>query len=175
MSRNAKTRLALASLVCMLSAQAELADRNQPVNIDAGFAERNERTGLTRLGKGVVIVQGSLVIRADEGTVQSLNEGGEIIQMAGRPVTFKQKIEGKAAYTEGRAAQVHYDSRSGDLKLIGNAWIRQDQSEAEGERLTYNANTETYRAEPGTDSPDGRVRLILQPRPRPTSVTPTTP
>ena len=54
---------------------------------------------------------------------------------------------------------------------VGFARLRRGQDELRGAQISYNANTEFYRVigQPNAQSPAGRVRAVIRPKPTPDS------
>ncbi|MGQ5522480.1 lipopolysaccharide transport periplasmic protein LptA [Chitinimonas sp. PSY-7] len=156
---------ALVSLAA-LSAQAELADRSQKIHIDAGGGSRDAKTGLSILEGGVKLTQGTLSLKAERATLQELPSGDQQIKAHGRQVEFRQKLEGERGWLDGKADQLEYDSKSGDVRLQGKAWLKISGNEISASTITYNTQTELYKAEGGPTEKgnDGRLQMVIQPQ-----------
>ncbi|MFC4159922.1 lipopolysaccharide transport periplasmic protein LptA [Chitinimonas lacunae] len=170
--RSAKTlqRLALAAaLLWPLAAQAEKADRDKKIVVEALEFERDQKNGFASFSGEVKVVQGTLEVSGDHATVQEDAEGNQTIVMRGRPVRFKQKLDGDAGMLNGRADRVDYFSKTGEAKFAGNAWIKTDSDEINGDLLTYNTQTEIYRAVgmSKVNQTRQKVRMEITPKPRP--------
>ena len=169
---NAELMLA-AAIACLTTVQvrAELNDRNQKIHIDAGGGSRDARTGLSTLEGGVKLTQGTLSLVAERATLQELPSGDQQIKAQGRQVEFRQKLEGKSDWLEGKADQMDYDSRSGDVRLQGKAWLKVSGNEISASTITYNTQTELYKAEgsPTEKGDDGRLHMVIQPEVKSTS------
>jgi lipopolysaccharide export system protein LptA len=86
-------------------------------------------------------------------------------------VRFRQKLEAAAGWMDAHADRLEYDSKSGDVRLLGNAWLKKGGDEITGNLVTYNTNTEIYRAEGGKtavagnqNNDGGRVHIVIQPK-----------
>ena len=116
----------------------------------------------------VVLSQGSLLLRADRVQVTQNAEGLERVSASGRPVAFRQKIDGREEFIEGFADRIEYNGVTSQLELIGQARLRRGSDELRGAQISYNANTEFYKVvgQPGAQTPSGRVRAVIRPKPR---------
>lgn len=162
--------LAVLASLLISPAMAELADRSKPIHIDAGSGSRDERNGLSVLEGGVTLEQGTLSLKAERATLQQQPSGDQQVRAQGRPVEFRQKLEGGRGRLEARAEKLEYDSKTGDVKLIGQAWLKSGGDEISASSINYNTQTEQYRAEGGTPTAagsDGRLRMVIQPRIKP--------
>ena len=155
-------------------AHAELADRDQPIAVDAASGESNGKTNTRTLDGDVHLNQGTLSISADHAVMQASAEGDQHVTANGRPVKFRQKMEASPGWLDAHSDRLEYDSKSGDVRLLGNAWLKRGGDEITGSVVTYNTNTEVYRAEGGKRStgdgvaPSGdRVHMIIQPKKKP--------
>lgn len=163
-------RLFLLSLLALLSlpALAEKADREKPVHLEADNVTLDDIKKISVFEGNVLLIQGTLVLRADRVEAKQDGEGLQHVLARGNPVSFRQKREGVDEYVEGFASQVGYDNVQSLLTLTGNARLRKGGDEIRGERITYDANTEFYRVvgQPGATTPGGRVRVIIRPKPK---------
>ncbi len=146
-------------------AHAEEADRNQPIEINADQGSLDQNKQMTVFSGNVVITQGSLKITADRVQVQRDNSGNQLMQASGKPVTFRQKLEGKSQYVSGQANQVEYASATGRVLLTGNAKVEREGDLASGHTISYNMRTEVYTVagSQAAKGPGRRVTVILQP------------
>lgn len=149
-------------------AQAEKADRDKPVNLEANTVTLDDIKKLSVYEGNVILSQGTLMLRADR--VQVVQKNGELdtVTATGRPVAFRQKLDGREEYIEGFADRIEYNGGTSDLELIGQARLRRGADELRGARISYNASTEFYKVvgQPGAQSPTGRVRAVIRPKPR---------
>ncbi|MBV8656526.1 MAG: lipopolysaccharide transport periplasmic protein LptA [Burkholderiales bacterium] len=161
----------LALVGVAIPAHAELADRDQPIAVDAATGESNGKTNTRTLDGDVHLNQGTLSIMADHAIMQANAEGDQHVTANGRPVKFRQKMEASPDWLDAKADKLEYDSKSGDVRLLGNAWLKRGGDEINGSVVTYNTNTEIYRAEGGKRSAaegvpasGDRVHMIIQPK-----------
>ncbi|WP_460534089.1 lipopolysaccharide transport periplasmic protein LptA [Chitinimonas naiadis] len=152
--------------VLPLLAYAELADSYKPIHVDAGRVSQDQKAGRAILEGGVKLTQGTLSLDADNAVMQEMPNGERVVHAEGRQVKFRQKMEGQNVWLEARADKLDYDSKTGEVKLRGNAWVKKGEDESTGALMTYNSVTEQFQAEgaPATATNDGRVRMVIQPK-----------
>ncbi len=91
----------------------------------------------------------------------------------GNPAHFRQKREGYDEYVEGFSERLEYDGKADKVQLFTNARIQHGGDEVRGDYISYNAVTEFFQVIGGGKSaatsgnPQGRVRAIIQPKPKP--------
>ncbi|WP_461574007.1 lipopolysaccharide transport periplasmic protein LptA [Thiobacillus sp.] len=149
-------------------AHAEKADRDKPVNLEADTVTLDDVRKISVYQGNVILSQGTLMLRADHVQVTQTESGLDKISATGRPVAFRQKVDGRDEFIEGYASRIEYDSVNGQLELIGQAQLRRGSDELRGAQISYNANTEFYKVigQPGAKTPSGRVRAVIRPKPR---------
>jgi len=165
-----KTRFYVVLYAALLAspAYAEKADRDKPVNLEADTVTLDDVRKVSVYQGNVILSQGTMMLRADHMQVTQNAEGLDKITATGRPVSFRQKVEGRDEFIEGFASRIDYDNVNGQLELIGQAQLRRGSDELRGAQISYNANTEFYKVvgQPGATTPAGRVRAVIRPKPR---------
>ena len=156
----------LCAALLALPAHAEKADRTKPVNLEANTVTLDDINKVSVYQGNVVLSQGTLLLRADHVRVTQNEVGLDKVSATGRPVAFRQKVDGRDEYIEGFASRIEYDSVNGQLELIGQAQLRRGTDELRGAQISYNANTEFYKVvgQPDARTPTGRVRAIIRPK-----------
>lgn len=151
-----------------LPAFAEKADREKPVHLEADSVTLDDISKLSVFQGNVLLIQGTLTLRADRVEAKQSGEGLQTVSAKGSPVSFRQKREGVDEYIEGFASQVEYDSVESMLRLIGNARLRKGGDEIRGSLITYDAKTEFYKVvgQQGAVGSSSRVRVIIKPKPK---------
>lgn len=149
-------------------AHAEKADRDKPVNLEADTVTLDDIRKLSVYQGNVILRQGTLMLRADRVQVTQTEGGLDKVVATGRPVAFRQKVDGRDEFIEGFANRIEYDSVKSQLELIGQAQLRRGNDELRGTQISYNANTEFYKVvgQPDAKTPAGRVRAVIRPKPR---------
>lgn len=163
-------KLLLMSLLAVLSlpALAEKADREKPVHLEADNVTLDDIKKLSVFEGNVLLIQGTLMLRADHVEAKQNGEGLQNISARGKPVSFRQKRDGVDEYIEGFASQMEYDNVQSILRLIGDARLRKAGDEIRGSQITYDAKTEFYKVigQEGAVGPSSRVRVIIRPKPK---------
>lgn len=166
-------RFHVTCLLCALlgfpvTAFAERADRDQPVNIEADRVTVDDRSKTHTFEGNVILTQGSLSIRGERLVVMQGADGFETgIATGGQDglARFRQRREGLDEYVEGEAVRIEYDTRSEQAKLFERAKVRSGGDEVRGDYIEYDALTEQYAARSQRSAgSDGRVRAVIQPR-----------
>ena len=155
--------------VCM-SANAERADRDQPVNVEADSVEIDDKKQEAVFSGHVVLTQGTLMLKADRIVVKQSESGFQSGVAEGKPAYFRQKREGYADFIEGEAERVVYNGKAEKIELFTKAKLKRGGDEVRGAYISYNALSEFFEVNSGDSnaiapgSPRARVRAIIQPR-----------
>mgnify|MGYP006177967727 CR=1 FL=1 len=174
------SRPALATLLaCLLfggAAQAEKADRNQPLNAEADALRYDDARQVSVFTGNVVITKGSITIRGAQVEVRQDPQGNQFGIVQGSPGFFRQKREGLNEFIEGNAKRIEYDSRADTVRFVGDAVLRRYlgntlNDETSGSVIVYNNTTDVFTVDGDVASrtpanPSGRVRATLTPVPK---------
>lgn len=170
--------LLLASAV----AQAERADRDKPVNIEAERMTYDDLRQVNIFDGKVVLTQGTLTILADRIVVRQDPEGFQHGTAEKGPAGFayfRQKREGVDEIVQGWGERIEYDAKGEKADMIGRARFLRGVDEVRGNTIRYDGRSEFYSVNggapalgvPGSSSSgaaagqsDGRVRATIQPR-----------
>lgn len=169
----------LASLLMTAAAQAERADRNAPMNIEADALFYDDVSRTSTFTGNVVITKGSILMRGSRVVVRQDEQGNQLGSIEGdrnEQGLFRQKREGQDEWIEGRGDRIEYDTRKETVRLIGGASLRRYRGtelndEAQGGEIVYNSLSEVFSVQGGTqgrtaENPTGRVRAMITPAPR---------
>jgi lipopolysaccharide export system protein LptA len=163
----------LAACLCAAPpAFAEKADREKPVNLEADRVDLDDAKKEATFEGNVTLTQGTLMIKADKVIVKQDAEGFQYGIAFGKPAYFRQKREGFEEYIEGWSERLEYDGKADKMQMFTNARIQRGGDEVRGDYISYNAVTEFFQvtgggrtvATPG--NPQGRVRAVIQPKPK---------
>jgi lipopolysaccharide export system protein LptA len=170
---------AVRALLCCLAAAlpagpaiAEKADRDKPVNLEADRVTINDAKQTAIFEGNVVLTQGTLQIRGSRMEVRQDKEGFRFGTTWGDPAFFRQKREGIDEYIEGWAERIEYDGRAQTVQMFNRAQLKRGQDEVRGNYISYDGRTEFFQVlgggaqAAGPDNPDGRVRAVIQPKPK---------
>jgi lipopolysaccharide export system protein LptA len=139
-------------------------DRDQPIQIVADIAVRDETAGETRYEGNVVLTQGSLRITADTLSIRHNADEADMIVATGQPATLVQQPTPDQAPVDASAMRIEY-TRSQDLvRLLEEARIAQNGSTLSGNQIDYLVSERTVRAAgmPGTAG-ESRVEVVIPP------------
>ena len=161
-----------ALLVAAAPLRAEKADREKPVNLEADRVTIDDAKQTALFEGNVVLTQGTMQIRGDRMEVRQDKEGFKLGTTWGAPAHFRQKREGYDEYIEGWAERIEYDGRAETLQMFVRAQLKRGPDEVRGNFIAYDARTEFFQVTGGgvkaaaPNNPEGRVRAVIQPKPR---------
>lgn len=121
-------------------------DRDQPAQIEADDTEINFKTGVRTLTNNVLVVQGTLRVKADK-LVATYNKQGELVKAVadGSLARFKQRPDEQPDDVEGWAKKILVDYPTNTITLIGKAALKQGATTATGNKIIYNMATDKLR------------------------------
>ena len=153
--------LLLMLLQAMVAGQS--GDRSQPIQIEADQATLDENTGISTYTGNVRLSQGSLKLSGDRMTVSLQDDAVDRVVLTGTPASYSQQPDDEESPQQAEAGRIEYQAGRQRMILLGNARIWRDESEEFiSNRIIINLQDNTVNA--GSDTPDGRVRIILQPK-----------
>lgn len=166
-------RFARICFVCgLLSASAAHAlstDRDQPIHVEADWAEADDARRTTVYKGAVVINQGSLRINGDTVTLY-YDKSHNLIkaEVKGRPAQFRQRPDGRNAKEQrAKANTMEYFSERDLIILIGNAHSWQGSRKISADRIefdTKNSRVKAHNAPGKSKSGKSRVRIVVPPK-----------
>jgi lipopolysaccharide export system protein LptA len=168
--------LGLACLMAGSLAQAEKADRNQKMIIEADQLRSDDLNQITVYSGNVVVSKGTLLMRGAKLELREDPQGnqfGTLTAQAGQRAFFRQKREGVNEFLEGEAQTIEYDGKTDVVKFMQNAELRRLQGatlndQLNGALIVYDNKTDVFTmtgqgaGKPGGQS--GRVRVMLTPK-----------
>ena len=111
-------------------------DREQPIQITADIAIRDEVAGETRYEGNVVLIQGSLKITADTLSVLHESSDADRIIAIGKPARLIQQPAPEQTPVDASALRIDtFDQRSGPAS--DDARIAQNGSTLSGDQIDY--------------------------------------
>lgn len=152
--------------------RAERADRDKPINLEADRVTVDDAKQVSVFEGNVVLTQGTLLIRGDRMEVRQDNDGFKHGTAWGNLAYFRQKREGFDEHIEGWAERIEYDGRADKMQMFVRASMKRGGDEVRGNHISYDAATEFFQVTGGgakaatPNNPDGRVRAVLQPKPK---------
>ena len=173
------------TLILAASAQAEKADRGKPIHLEADRVTVDDAKQIANFVGNVVLTQGTMILRGDRMEVRQDKEGFQAGVAWGNLAYFRQKRDGFDEYIEGWAERIEYDARAEKVQMFNRAMMKRGQDEVRGNYISYDAAKEFFQVDgggsasasgkPGAASAkpgDGRVRAIMQPKPRASGTVP---
>jgi len=164
MKKHAETLFLFLLLATSLPTWAEKADKDKPVNLESDNARVDDAQKLAIYEGHVVLTQGTLLITADRIDVRQDEQGFSSGTATGKPVYFRQKMDGKEDYAEGWASHLEYDGHAEKLKLTGQARLKRGEDDLRGNLITYDGKTEFFQAQGSISGSPGRVHAVIRPR-----------
>ncbi|MEY2618143.1 MAG: hypothetical protein RL522_1145 [Pseudomonadota bacterium] len=171
--------LAIATVLAAPAVQAEKADRNKPMNVEADALRHDDLSQTSVFTGQVVATKGTILIRGARLQVRQDPEGyqyGVVTAEPGKRAFWRQKREGVDEYIEGEGTTIEYDGKADRVKFIGRAELRRYRGtvmadETQGSVITYENTTDVFTVDGATlgarqpsASAGGRVRAVLTPR-----------
>ncbi|MBN8464277.1 MAG: lipopolysaccharide transport periplasmic protein LptA [Dechloromonas sp.] len=161
-------------LILALLAQpvfAERADREKPMQIEANRISIDDAKKIQILEGDVVVVKGTMVLRADRVVITEDPYGfqkGTAFGGKDGLARMRQKREGMDEYTDGEAERIEYNTNTEIAEFFHRAWVRSGQDQVRGDYIWYDAISEKYLVTAGQardpKAPPARVRAVIQPR-----------
>ena len=168
--------------------QAEKADRNKPMAIEADALRYDDAKQVSVFTGRVVLTKGTIVIRGARLEVRKDPDGYQFGRVTGtpeQPAFFRQKREGQDEFIEGEADSLVYDGRADTVTFTNRAQLRRFRGttladQISGTVIVYENLTDLFRVDGGNAGAAdgggvvgtmgaGRVRAMLTPKPDPTS------
>lgn len=172
-----KTSYVLAALLLAVAtspAQAEKADREKPMNIEADRMSMDDIKKIQIFEGNVIVTQGTMQLLTNRLVVTQDADGfqkGVATGGADGLARFKQKRDGVDEYMEGEAERIDHDTREEKTEFFIRGWVKSGQDEVKGPYISYDALTEKYLVTNGsggqktaTGAAQARVRAIIQPK-----------
>lgn len=160
------------------SAQAEKADRNKPMNIEADAMRYDDVKQVSVFTGHVVLTKGSIIIRGAQVEVRQDPDGyqfGVVTGSADARAFFRQKREAVEEFMEGESETIEYDGKADTVRFIKKAVLRRYRGasladEVTGGMILYENLTDLFSVDGSANkgvagAPAGRVRAMLTPKP----------
>ncbi len=172
-SRKVESALLVVLAVITMPCVALSTDPQQPVQIEADFAELDDEEHTTVYVGNVVVDQGSMHMTGDRLRVNfTASKDMKDAYLEGRPATFKQTPDHDDD-VHGQALKIEYHAEQSLLNLIEKARVTQGERLFEGHRINYDTKKSIITARSaraGEADKDqhpkagsGRVRIVIPP------------
>ncbi len=150
------------------AAHAEKADKNKPTEIESNRMMSDDARQMTIFEGNVVLTKGTLVVHADKIVVRQDADGFQHVTATGNPVRFRQKTDAKngtdGSWIDGEAKRVELDEHEDKVELFDNARVTRDKDVVRGNYIFLDERSGFFSVSGGADTPQGRVRAVLQPK-----------
>lgn len=153
-----------------MPAQAERADRNKPIQIEAQKITIDEAKKIQILEGDVLLTKGTLVIQAERVVITEDRYGFQKGTAFGSPeklARFRQKREGSDQYIRGEAERIEYDTSNEIAQLFERAWVMSGDDQIRGDYIWYDSISEKFLVssrENGSRERPARVHALIQPK-----------
>jgi lipopolysaccharide export system protein LptA len=162
-------------IAASLPAQAEKADKEKPINLEADRISMDDIKKVQIFEGNVILTQGTMQIRTSKLVVTQDADGfqrGVATGGANGLARFRQKREGLDEYFEGEAERIDHDARAEKTEFFVRAWVKSGLDEVKGHYISYDALSEKYlvtnnvtgETKTATGQAQARVRAIIQPK-----------
>jgi lipopolysaccharide export system protein LptA len=136
-------------------------DRNQPIQIRADEAVRDEKQGFTLYEGNVEMEQGSLRIDADKIVIYHTARQTNKIVAEGRPARLQQKPQPDEEVVRAQAGIIEYFRQENRVLLRNSARIEQNGSTITGNSIDYFIGEQRVRARSGEAQDGERVQVVI--------------
>lgn len=150
-------------------------DWQQEMTILSDSAEIDRRAGTVVYLGNVILTQGTLRIEADRLMILRNSDTLEKAVAEGDRARYQQQIEVDKPPTKALGNRIDYYTGDRRIVITGGAELEQEGNLFSGERITYDMESETVRADGSTnnqtglddaltkDDESGRIKVIIQP------------
>lgn len=163
MTKRTATWLCLAVGMTPVAGLALSTDRNQPMSIEADRVELDDGKGVSVYHGNVKVTQGTLILTGETMTVYTKGDQVQKVLMDGEPATYKQRPDNKDKDVRAKALRMEYYTDPEHIILLKEAEVEQEGDLLRSERIEYDVVKDKVNA--GTNQPNERVRITIQPRP----------
>ncbi|MDX1518594.1 MAG: lipopolysaccharide transport periplasmic protein LptA [Gammaproteobacteria bacterium] len=151
-------------------------DKDQPIEVEADYAELDDEKGITIYKGNVIVTQGSMRIDGDEMVVTyDENDDLDTLIVTGRPAHYQQMPDGGTIPDEAEALKMEYHSPKNLIVLINEALVKQEGLRFSGNRIEYDTErskvyargSQTVSEQTGdaqSENRNDRVRLTIKPK-----------
>lgn len=162
-------------LICFMFsglAMALSSDKNQPIEIEADYAELDDIRRVAVYKGNVEVTQGSIRLNGDILTITYTPEHQiKVATLEGKPARFRQRLDNTTEDAEGEAIKIEYIADQNLLSLIEKAKVIRQKQIYTGHRMVYDTNRDflTMQSAGVSSSPGSageRVKIIIPPKER---------
>lgn len=163
MRRFAGCAAVLVLLTAAPGAMAFFGGDDEPMYVEADRVDIDDARGESRYKGSVEVNQGGIYIGGDS-MITYQNDKSEVdkVVTTGKPAVFTQKPGKDKKAMNAKADRIEFYLDNDLVLLLGNAQIKQSNTEFYGNRIEYNMSTQAVHADSGKSGK--RVRMVLQPK-----------
>ncbi len=166
--------IALLLAVCGATAWGLTTDRDQSVEIEADWAEADDKRRVTVYKGQVVLTQGSIRITGDTLTMH-FDKHDSLVKLValGNRATFRQLPDGETDYQRAKAKRIEMFPEKDLMVLLGKSLAWQGKDRISADRIdfdTYRSKVKARTVKPSTQAAGakkpitGRVRITIAPK-----------
>ena len=168
----------IASVISSTSVYAELIENKkinpEPIDIKSNYLLLDEKKGISIYKGNVLLIKGTLIIKADKITLYSDGEKLTKALIIGSPADVRHKPENEEK-VHSQARKIEYFVEKEQLILNGQAFVDQGDRHFSGESIEYDTRQRIITASGQKDAvstknnpPKRRVHVIIGPEPKDT-------
>jgi len=157
--------------------EALSSDRDQPVKIDADWAESDDKSGVAVYKGKVVLIQGSIRITGDVVTMYFDDDHNlERLIAVGKLARFRQRPDGEDVYQRAKAERIQYNLLNDTMVLTGRSVLAKGEDSIRATRIVYDTLNARIKGEskpkvrtaakPKLRPRSGRVHITIKPKKR---------
>ena len=168
MNNRATSRLSVIATIAFVTfsgvSQGLEEDKDQPIQIVADRAVRDEQAGETRYEGNVILTQGSLEIISDLLIIYHDQQSADVIVALGSPATLVQQPAQDQSPVDAEADRIEFIRSEDLIRLVNNARVAQDGSTLSGKQIDYLVSERKVRAVgAGIGEGETRVEVVIPP------------
>lgn len=157
-----KLNLFITTLLFSFSCLALESDYEQPIHVSSVSQHAMMKTNTVEFIDDVILTQGTIKITGNKLTVvRGEQSNQEVMTAVGNLATFYQTQEDGKPF-DAQANSISYDVAKGAITLLGNAQVKQLDSQINGKKIVYYLDNEELIVSTGESKSD-RVNTVFLP------------
>ena len=156
-----RINLLLSLMLVTLSLQAKQSDYKEKVYVDSVRQQAELADNKVTFFDDVIITQGTIKITASKvEVIRHGDKGAEEMIAYGNPATFYQVMDNEKP-VNAEASQINYKLKDKLVTLTGNAQLKQEDSQVNGDVIRYDIQKQQMMAESARKG--SRVKTVFLP------------
>lgn len=160
LSRSWRSLLVFCAAIAFGTAHALPEDADQPIHIRADSAEVDQQAEQVVYRGSVQVNQGTLLVTADQMTIEYEEQKVVRIIATGAPAHYRQQLETDDALVKADASTIVYHTKDERIDLSGNASLEQQGNTLTGDLIQYDIVAGKVDASANGNDP---IKMVLQP------------